>query len=60
VTAALFGLALGGPWRDPGDLPEPRHRDERLVAVLLEEQPLQDLGPGEAILGEVLRPLCGR
>src|SRR5262249_7330594 len=29
--------------------PEARHGDLRLVAVLLEEHPLQSLGPGEAI-----------
>lgn len=33
--------------------PEPRHRDVWLVAVLLEEQPLQHLGASEPVVGEV-------
>ena len=38
--------------------PVPRHGDERLVAVLLEEHPLQRLGAVVGVFWHVLRPLA--
>ena len=52
----LLGYEIGEPFRRPGVAkPEAHDRDVRLVAVLLEEHPLQRLRALVRIAGQVLR-----
>src|SRR5437588_189964 len=57
LAAAALGLGVGGRRMDVGQIPEPGHGDVGLVVVLLEEQPLEHLGPGERGGGQVLGPV---